>query len=301
MKFINRRGFLAGTTAAVAGTSLLNSSHAEEVTVPQPAQPAALKFSSQLGVIPGKELSEKLAWMEAAGFDAVEPHGNVVGHANEFLAALKKTKLKVSAVCWGSCGGSLVSADAAKRAEGIEKFKQAIDTAAELESTGVIHVPAFSSETDRTNQEIRKIVVDTYPAIGEYAAKAGTRILLEPLNRNEAFFLRQVADGAAICRDCDNPGVCLMADFYHMGIEETSWLGALLSGGKYVHHIHLASKTRVLPGQDPEDAARYVDGFRGLKLLGYQDYCSFECGCRGNREEEIPKSLEFMRACWNEA
>jgi sugar phosphate isomerase/epimerase len=298
---MHRRGFLSGTTAALAGAGFLEDTQAGQVCLPQPATPAVLKFSSQLGVIPGKELPEKLAWMEQAGFEAVEPHGNVVGQAREFLAALRKTKLKVSALCWGSNGAALVSRDAARRADGIDQFKLAIDTAAELESTGVIHVPAFSRETDRTNQEIRQILVDTLPTIGEYAVQAGTRVLLEPLNRKEAFFLRQVADGAAICRDCDNPGVCLMADFYHMGVEETSWLGALLSGGDYVHHIHLASKTRVLPGQDPEDKSWYVDGFRGLKLLGYQDYCSFECGCRGDREQEIPKSLDFLRACWNEA
>ena len=299
---MNRRGFLAGSTAAVAGVGLTCAAKAAEVTLPQPPSEAVLKFSSQLGVIPGNELAAKLAWMEQAGFDAVEPHGDVVGKAKEFLAALRNTKLKVSALCWGSAKGALVSKEAAKRAEAIEQFKRAIDTAAELRSTGVVHAPVFKWETDRTNQEIREILVDILPAIGEYAVQAGTRVLLEPLNRNEAFFLRQIADGAAICRDCDNPGICLMADFYHMGIEETSCLGALLSGGSYLHHIHLASKTRVLPGQDrEEDQPRYVDGFRGLKLIGYQDYCSYECGCRGDNEEEIPKSMAFLRDCWAKA
>lgn len=299
---MNRRGFLAGSTAAVAGAGLVGAAKAAEVTLPQPSSEAVLKLSSQLGLIPAKELPEKLAWMEQAGFDAVEPHGNVVGNEQEFLAALRNTKLKVSALCWGSAKGALVSREAAQRTAAVEQFKRAIDTAAELKSTGVVHAPVFKWETDRTNQEIREILVDTLPAIGEYAVRAGTRVLLEPLNRNEAFFLRQVADGAAICRDCNNPGICLMADFYHMAIEETSCLGALLSGGAYLHHVHLASKTRVLPGQDrEEDEPRYLDGFRGLKLIGYRDYCSFECGCRGNREEEIPKSMTFLRECWAKA
>jgi sugar phosphate isomerase/epimerase len=298
----NRRGFLAGSMAVAAGAGMAGMARAVEVNLPDPPQEAVLKLSSQLGVIPGKELPEKLAWMEKAGFDAVEPHGKIVGNEQEFLAAVRNTKLKVSALCWGSIKGALVSRDEAQRQEAIDQFKRAIDAAAELKSTGVIHVPAFKWETDRTNQEIREIVVDTLPAIGEYAAQAGTRVLLEPLNRKEAFFLRQVADGAAICQDCDNPGVCLMADFYHMAIEETSCLGAILSGGSYLHHIHLASKTRVLPGQDrEEDEPRYLDGFRGLKLIGYQDYCSFECGCRGEREEEIPKSMAFLRECWEKA
>jgi len=123
-------------------------------------------------------------------------------------------------------------------------------------------------------------------------------VLFEPLNRNEAFFLRQLADAAAIARDCKSPAICVMGDFYHMGIEETSDLGAFISAGERLHHVHLASRTRVLPGQDDRS---FVDGFRGLKWIGYQDYCSFECGVRGDRAVEIPKSMAFLRDQWEKA
>ena len=173
-----------------------------------------------------------------------------------------------------------------------------LTSAGALGSTGVIYVPAFNGQTKLANQEIRKILLDTLPAIGEHAAKAGTRLLLEPLNRGEAFFLRQVADAASIARDCKSPGIGVMGDFYHMFIEETSDLGAFISGGPYVHHVHLASRIRVLPGQDER---QFVDGFRGLKWIGYQDYCSFECGVQGDRDEEIPKSMAFLREQWAKA
>ena len=89
-------------------------------------------------------------------------------------------------------------------------------------STAVIYVPAFNGQTKLANQEIRKILLDTPPAIGEHAVQAGTRVVMEPLNRSEAFFLRLLADAASICRDCKSAGVCVMGDFYHMSIEETS-------------------------------------------------------------------------------
>ena len=85
------------------------------------------------------------------------------------------------------------------------------------------------------------------PGIGEHALQAGTRLLFEPLNRREAYFLRQVADGASIARDCESEGICLMGDFYHMNIEETSDMGAFISAGDKLHHVHLASRTRKLP------------------------------------------------------
>lgn len=293
---LDRRGFLLSSAAAVAGMQAIAKTGAAEPTAPQTE--AALKLSSQLSVIPAKLLEEKLAKMEQWGFDAVEVGNDIVGKEEKYLNAIAQTKLKVSAICLGSLKGGMVSPDPQKRQETAEMLKRYLDAAAQLKAVGVIHVPAFNAETTLSNQEIRKIVVDTYPAIGEYAVKVGTRILLEPLNRKEAFFLRQLADGAAICRDCNSPGICLMGDFYHMGIEEPNDLGAFISGRDYLHHIHLASRSRVLPGQDERS---YVEGFRGLKLIGYHDYCSFECGVQGDRDIEIPKSMAFLRDQWAQA
>ncbi len=299
---ISRRGFLT-TGAVIASATVLPNNKilsASPATADEPtAKPvAALKLSSQLGIIPGNSLDEKLAQMEKWGFDGVELGGDVVGNEKKYEEAVKKTKLKVSAICWGSHNGDLVSDVVAKRAGGIEALKQVLTSAGAVGSTGVIYVPAFNGQTKLANQEIRKILLDTLPAIGEHAEKAGTRVLFEPLNRNEAFFLRQVADAASIARDCKNPAIGVMGDFYHMFIEETSDMGAFISGGPRVHHVHLASRTRVLPGQDERS---FVDGFRGLKWIGYQDYCSFECGVKGDGNVEIPKSLAFLRDQWAKA
>lgn len=37
-----------------------------------------------------------------------------------------------------------------------------------------------------------------------------------------------------------------------------------------------------MPGEDGE-ADNYVNGFKGLKMLDYDKYVSFECGCQGDR------------------
>ena len=305
---IDRRGLLASGAAAAMGLAAVRLTHAAPCgceAQPGPAQPAkgqaALRLSSQLGPIPVKELPEKLALMEKWGFEAVELPRDVTDKEQMYADALKNTRLRVSAVCWGSAKGALVSESPQQRAEGIAMLKRAIEAAGRFQSTGVIYVPAFNPETKRTNQEIRAMMLEILPAIGEFALQNKTRLLLEPLNRKEAFFLRQLADAAAICRDVDSPGIQMMGDFYHMAVEETSALGAFLCAGPYLHHVHLASKTRVMPGQDPEDEARYREGFRGLKMIGYHDFCSFECSCRGDRKVEIPKSMEFLRRQWEKA
>ena len=300
-----RRGFLLAGAGAAAGAAILpTSAAAKERKVKSKTKltpTAVLKLSSQLAVIPGKDLQEKLAAMEKWGFDAVEMPGDAVGNEKKYEDAVKNTKLKISALCGanGCANGDLVSDVVEKRAPAFEAIKRALTSAGALGCTGVIFVPAFNGQTKLGNQEIRNILVDKLPALGEHAQKAGTRLLMEPLNRKEAYFLRQVADAASIARDCHSPGIGVMGDFYHMFFEETSDLGAFISGGSYVHHVHLASSyDRVLPGQDER---QFVDGFRGLKWIGYRDYCSFECGVRGNAQEEIPKSMAFLRDQWAKA
>ena len=152
-------------------------------------------------------------------------------------------------------------------------------------ASGVIIVPAFNGQVPALphNQETRDFLCEQFTEMGNHAAQNGTTVIFEPLNRKECFYMRQVADAASVCRDINNPGVRCMGDFWHMTWEETSDMGAFISGGDYLQHVHVASrKRRSMPGEDGE-ADNYVDGFKGLKMLGYDKYVSFECGCQGDR------------------
>ena len=121
------------------------------------------------------------------------------------------------------------------------------------------------------------------------------------LNRKEAFYLRQVGDAASLCRDINNPGVRCMGDFWHMTWEENSDMGAFQSAGEYLQHVHVASrKRRSMPGEDGE-ADNYVEGFRALKMMGYDKYVSFECGCQGDRNVVLLAAVELLRKQWEEA
>lgn len=294
---MDRRRFLAGAAVASLGAAARPlPTLAEERGR---ATKAELKISSQEGLIPGRSLEEKLDRMEQWGIVGLEVGGGgLPGRVDALQKALNGRKVKISAICAGF-RGALVSDDEAVRKEAVSSISEILVAAGALGSTGLIVVPAFNGQTRLGNQEARKVLLDLLPGLGEVAVKAGTRLLLEPLNRGEAFFLRQLADAAAICRDANHPGVCMMADFYHMGREETSHEGAILCAGQYLHHVHLATfPGRVLPGQEQYD---YTDGFRGLKRIGYRDYCSFECGCRGDALQEIPKAVRFLREQWAQA
>ncbi len=304
---MDRRQFLKTSLVGagmMAGLRVAGDASAEEKAAEKPLKQGVLKLCSQDGRIPGKNLKEKAERILEWGGCGLEFGGLSVERAKQVRQELEGTGVGVAALCVPSF--SLLHPDAAENAKGLARLKEVLTATGEAGSTGVIVVPAFNSEPQLEGDEGRKRLLDTLPAIGEHAVQCGTRVLLEPLNKGEAHFLNRLADAADICRKINSPGICMMGDFYHMGIEETSDQGAFLSAGKYLHHIHLASRRRVLPGQDrvtePNKPERsFVDGFRGLKRIGYQDYCSLECGCEGDPMVEIPKSFAFLKSEWEKA
>lgn len=296
---LNRRNFITLGAIASAVSSVLPNCFG--LVFPDPPQQAKLRLSCQEGVAPGKTLAEKLDFLEELGFEGIEPGGgNLPNRVEEFQKALQGRKIRISAVCAGFSGVP-ISSNAESRKQAVQSIKEILTAAGALGSTGLIVVPAFKDAPQLPHWEAREMLVNSIlPELGEHAVKAGTRILLEPLNRGEAHFLRQLADAAAICRDSKSPGVCMMGDFWHMTFEETSDFAAFVAAGKYLHHVHMASrKRRIMPGEDEGD--NYVDGFKGLKFIGYQDFVSFECGTRGDRKETLKAAVKLLREQWTQA
>lgn len=314
----NRRNFLkttlSGAALAVGATALPGCSgkpagEAAQTTAAASAAPTAcaakapLNLSFQEGIAPGESLNEKLDLMEKLGVVGFEPGGGgLSGRVNELGEALKGRNIRVSAICAGF-KGFILSEKPEMRKECMDTMKEIIAAAGELGSVGVIIVPAFNGQVPVLphTMETRDFLCEQFTEMGNFAAEHGTTVIFEPLNRKECFYLRQVADAASICRDLDNPGVRCMGDFWHMTWEEPSDMGAFLSAGSYLQHVHIASrKRRSMPGEDGE-ADNYVDGFKGLKMIGYDKFISFECGCQGDRRTAVETAVELIRKQWEEA
>lgn len=294
----SRRQFLTLGTLGLVAASAPGPVRAQNL--PKPASPARLRLSCQEGVAPGKTLTEKLDFLEAHGFEGIEPWGGgLPQRVEEFQKALQGRKVRVSAVCAGF-EGVLISENEEVRQKAMRSIREILTAAGALGAVGMIVVPAFNGQTRLGHVEARELLVRLLPELGEHAHRHGTRILLEPLNRREAWFLRQLADAAAICRDVNHPGVAMMGDFWHMTWEEPCDFAAFVAAGRYLRHVHIASrKERKMPGEDEGD--NYVDGMRGLKFIGYQDFISFECGSKGDPRRSIPEAVRLLREQWEAA
>lgn len=303
MKTMNRRSFfnttaLAGLAATLGGGARAG---AATKTVPVPDRPAELNLCLQWNGIPGGGMNEKLDFLEANGFTAVElPTGKwLFDNGGAFQKAIQGRKLAVATACGPS---DFSYADKARREAEVEKFLPQLEILGGLKSVGLILCPARKNVAMGFRELRDDFVNNTGRRLARHAAKHGTSIVLEPLRRGETPFLKLVADGASIARDIGE-GAAVMGDFWHMAQEETSQMGAFLSGGNLLKHVHIASlKDRKIPGCEPK-YDRYVDGFRGLKMIGYRGAVSFEGGIPkgGDRVKLIKAMVIYLRDQWAEA
>lgn len=296
---MDRRDFLKSNILGAAGLTLAASPIAAFTSCAPKAADVELKLSFQERIAPGENLNEKFDYMENLGIVGFEPNGrNLTVRMNEIQQALRGRNIKVSAICAGF-KGFILAEDPAVKAEFDSSMREIIAAAGELGSTGVIMVPAFNAQkpVKPHTLETREYLCEQMHELGEFALKHNTTVILEPLNRKEAHYLRQVADAAAICRDADSAGVMCMGDFWHMQ-EETSDYAAFIAAGQYLQHVHVASRgNRKMPGEDGE-LDNYIDGMRALKEMKYDKYISFECGTNGDRNVTVPAAVELLRSQW---
>lgn len=305
---MNRREFLAASAATAAGAALAKcgcGTGAACACGPK-CGCTPLNLCLQWWAIPAADdLNAKLDYLEKNGYKQVEiPTGDWLLTKAEALAkALEGRKLKVATACGGS---DFSYADKARRDAEVAKFLPQLEKLGMLKSTGLIICPA-RGKPELSAQDLREsFVTDTGRRLAEKAAACGTAIVLEPLQRAETPFLRQVADGAKMAQEI-GAGCTVMGDFWHMSKEEVSQSGAFLYAGKLLSHVHIASlKTRRVPGTDGA-ADDYVDGFRALKQMGYKGAVSLEAGWPVKNPDDAKKHEILTGMCslikkqWEEA
>lgn len=259
-----------------------------------------MKFSCQEGHLPGETYVEKFANAEKIGFDGVELSGReILGKVEELKEALASTKVKVSSICSGY-PGDLLHSDRAMREKAIEGIKERLKVAGELGAVGLIVVPTFGGPklpdlyplySDVIELE-RKLLVEELKILDKHAVEYGTFVLLEPLNRYETHFLNLVEDAVSIVEEVGGVNIRIMADFFHMNIEERDIAESLRKGFKHLAHIHLADSNRFAPGMGHTD---FKKPFKVLKELGYKYYMAYECRVPEPKVETLKKSLEYLK------
>ena len=312
---MKRRDFFKSSVvagSALAASSVITTGVPAAETVPGDQRAKAkLRFCCQPGLPPGNNDEAKFQWMKTNGFDAVEigDPGNMES-AKNWKKKADDAGLQIASIYFGGAEGPLMSEDPAVRQKGLDESKAKMEIAAAMDCPVLVYVPVRGSQPESVRNLPERVLwertVVVLKDLGPMAAALKTNVILEPLRRGEAWFMRQVSQAACLAKEAGVPGLGVLGDTYHMYTEEANSMAAFIAGGDFVQHVHLGSgQGRVLPTAENHSAKghTHTDAFRGLKYIGYTGVVSFECGIggSGDRAVEIPKCLDYLRKCWEEA
>ena len=272
------------------------------------AEGLTMKLACQETLVPGKSFVEKADVLQELGFEGVELSGfwgpdsieDLKRHADEVEAALEGRELAVSSIC-GGYAHAFLSSDVSVRRKAVADCKQALKIAGRLGASGPIFVPIFGPPqlpdlwpSKSAVQLEKELLVSIVTELAPVAAENNTNVILEPLNRYETHLLNALDDAVQICRMAgDPPGLKIMADFFHMNIEELDIPDSIRRAGDAICHVHLADSTRKEPGSAHTD---FRSGFQALKDVGYGGFMAFECGLTGDDPvKALRESVRYLK------
>jgi len=134
--------------------------------------------------------------------------------------------------------------------------------------------------------------VELCKQIALIAEKYDVVVVIEPLRQQETNFINTVREGTAIVRTVNHPNLLVLADFYHMAVEDED-AQAIIEAGDLLYHCHIAEKAeRTAPGVKGDDFTPY---FKALKVINYKGSISLECNWKNFEEELGPAVAEMKR------
>ena len=216
---------------------------------------------------------EAIDRVAAAGYPAIEIAAVPELDVRAARERIEARGITVSSMCWIGLG--YPDRDCAHESERVRRkagdyLRLCLEQAHALGAGTLVLVPTFRTEPDGTGREaeLDRAAHTISSAVDEMAAGDGVVVALEALNRYETHLLRTLDDADELRRVIDSPHVRVMADVFHMNIEEDSIAASLRVHAEHIVHVHLADSQRREPGSGHLDFAAVFealadDGYTG--------------------------------------
>lgn len=236
-----------------------------------------------------------VAHLASLGYDGVElairdPAEVDIGRVE---AVVREAGLVVPALGTGQAylrdGLSLSHTDPQVRRAAAERVAGHIRAAARLGSLVIIGL--LRGRTDGGRQATLARFLEGMRPVLDAAAGAGVRVVIEPINRYETDFLPTVEDTLSVIETSGAPHLGVLADTFHMNIEEATIEAALAAAGPRLWHVHTADSNRWAPGYGHLDFRAIV---ATLARLGYGGFLSAEILPKPDPEEAAAQTMRTL-------
>jgi sugar phosphate isomerase/epimerase len=251
--------------------------------------------------LPGQTLLEKYDFVRSVGFQgielAAEGNGVFASRADELAQAREQGVQMPSAVV--AMDHFIGDFDPDRRRSAIDEIKKILSTLAIAGSRGLVSPHAYGLfskrlppfEAPRSDEESHRLLVDALRELGDHAADCGTVVYLEPLNRYEDFVINTLAQAVAVVEEVDSPGVEVIADTYHMSIEEARIGDSIRAAGKLIGHVQLGDSNRLEPGAGHYD---WPETLQALRDIDFHGWLAMECRLSGTVQDVLPRVAKML-------
>ena len=213
------------------------------------------------------------------GFDAVEifPPGPEALEVRAIQSLCARTGLKVAAVGtgagWVKHRLHLCSPDAAVRRQARDFLSAVIESAGEFGAPAILGSMQGRVEAGVERDCALEWLAEALQEAGALAASGRQVFLYEPLNRYETNLWNRQGDALDFLQMRGLTGVRLLADLFHMNLEESNLPGAIRGLGPALGHVHFADSNRRAVGFGHTEIGPVFDA---LCEIGYAGYLSAE-------------------------
>ena len=195
----------------------------------------------------------------------------------DVINIIKENNLEVPAIgtgqAYGEEGLSFSDPDEVVRKIAVERIKDQIIFASRFDAQVIIGLIRGKIKEGVNRAEAEEWTIDCLRECTEFAKEYNIRLTLEPVNRYESNFINTLNEGVEFIKRVGASNLGLLADTFHMNIEEVSIYDSIIQAKDYITHVHFADSNRWAPGCGHLDFAKIV---HTLKKIGYQGYVSAE-------------------------
>lgn len=131
--------------------------------------------------------------------------------------------------------------------------------------------------------------------LADWARRAdavGVSLVLEPINRYESNCLNTVAEVIEVIEQVGLDNLGVLADTFHMNIEERSLAESIRLAGPRLRHLQIADSNRRAPGQGHIDFGEVATA---LREIGYPGFVAVEIQPRPDSETAAAEALGLLR------
>jgi sugar phosphate isomerase/epimerase len=235
------------------------------------------------------------------GFDAVELFtGSADAVDPEQLQQLcDANNIAIAAVGTGAGkvlhGLTLTSPDEAVRRKAVTFISDMIAFGAKFDAPAIIGSMQGNVEPPAERSQSLAWLAEGLNKLGKFASEQEVNLIYEPLNRYETNMFNHLSSAADLLGAVDAENVVLLADLFHMNIEEQSIAGAIRQNAKHIGHVHFADSNRAPVGMGHTDM---TDIARALMETGYDGYASAEAFPWPDPDAAAEQTMRAFKECF---